>query len=91
MAKKAKADENGESGPTKMQMVREALEELGSDAKPKEIGEFVKAKYATDVNPQMPNVLLLVDTSGSMEYKTSSPAFPACKYDAIWPPAESCV
>ena len=35
-----------------------------------------------DVNPLMPNVLLLVDTSGSMEYKTSSPAFPACKYDA---------
>ena len=35
-----------------------------------------------DVNPQMPNVLLLVDTSGSMEYKTSSNVFPACKYDA---------
>lgn len=35
-----------------------------------------------DVNPQMPNVLLLVDTSGSMEYKTSSNSFPVCKYDA---------
>src|SRR3954453_14236213 len=45
------------------------------------------------VNPQMPNVLLLVDTSGSMEYKTSSNAFPACKYDATGviasPPASS--
>ncbi|MEO8918656.1 MAG: hypothetical protein ABI488_14615, partial [Polyangiaceae bacterium] len=30
----------------------------------------------------MPNVLLLVDTSGSMEYKTSSNAFPVCRYDA---------
>ena len=35
-----------------------------------------------DVNPQLPNVLLLVDTSGSMEYKTSSNSFPACRYDA---------
>jgi type IV pilus assembly protein PilY1 len=35
-----------------------------------------------DVNVQMPNVLLLVDTSGSMEYKTSATAFPDCKYDA---------
>src|SRR3954463_7286325 len=41
-----------------------------------------RAQNDADVNPQMPNVLLLVDTSGSMEYKTSSPAFPACKYDA---------
>ena len=40
------------------------------------------AAAQADVNPQMPNVLLLVDTSGSMEYKTSSNAFPACKYDA---------
>ncbi|HWZ88920.1 MAG TPA: hypothetical protein VNW92_08720, partial [Polyangiaceae bacterium] len=35
-----------------------------------------------DTNPQMPNVLLLVDTSGSMEYKTSSSTFPICRYDA---------
>ncbi len=41
-----------------------------------------RAQVDADVNPQMPNVLLLVDTSGSMEYKTSSNAFPACKYDA---------
>lgn len=34
-----------------------------------------------DVNPQLPNVLLLVDTSGSMEYKTSSNSFPVCRYD----------
>jgi len=40
------------------------------------------AQTDADVNPQMPNVLLLVDTSGSMEYKTSSNVFPACKYDA---------
>ncbi|HEY0466222.1 MAG TPA: hypothetical protein VGC79_18555, partial [Polyangiaceae bacterium] len=35
-----------------------------------------------DVSPPMPNMLVLVDTSGSMEYKTSSPAFPKCKYDS---------
>ncbi|HKO47413.1 MAG TPA: hypothetical protein VJV79_06805 [Polyangiaceae bacterium] len=48
---------------------------------------FAKQAQAqdADVNPLMPNVLLLVDTSGSMEYKTSSNAFPACKYDASGP------
>lgn len=40
------------------------------------------ARAQADVAPQNPNVLLLVDTSGSMEYKTSSNAFPACRYDA---------
>jgi type IV pilus assembly protein PilY1 len=43
------------------------------------------APYAAaqaDVAPQNPNVLLLVDTSGSMEYKTSSNSFPLCRYDA---------
>jgi type IV pilus assembly protein PilY1 len=35
-----------------------------------------------DVNPQMPNVLLLVDTSGSMEYLTSASTFPVCRYNA---------
>jgi type IV pilus assembly protein PilY1 len=31
-----------------------------------------------DVNPPMPNVMLLVDSSGSMEYKSSSAKFPSC-------------
>jgi type IV pilus assembly protein PilY1 len=31
-----------------------------------------------DVNPPRPNVLLLVDSSGSMEYKTSSTTYPTC-------------
>src|SRR5687768_14097175 len=53
MAKKAKTGANGESGPSKMQMVREALEELGSDAKPKDIGEAIRKKHGTTVNPQM--------------------------------------
>ena len=44
--------------------------------------EQAQAQTDADVNPQMPNVLLLVDTSGSMEYKTSGNVFPACKYDA---------
>jgi len=41
-----------------------------------------QAQVDADVSVQMPNVLLLVDTSGSMEYKTSGNAFPSCKYDA---------
>jgi len=41
-----------------------------------------RAQVDADVSRPMPNVLVLVDTSGSMEYKTSSNAFPACKYDA---------
>lgn len=36
----------------------------------------------SDTNPPMTNTLLLVDTSGSMEYKSSNNAFPACRYDA---------
>ena len=32
----------------------------------------------TDVTPPLPNVLLLVDTSGSMEYKTGTATFPTC-------------
>jgi type IV pilus assembly protein PilY1 len=40
------------------------------------------AAAQADVAPQNPNVLLLVDTSGSMEYKTSSNVFPVCRYDA---------
>ncbi|MEO6600728.1 MAG: hypothetical protein ABIQ16_12695, partial [Polyangiaceae bacterium] len=41
-----------------------------------------RAAAQADVTPQVPNVLLLVDTSGSMEYKTSSNVFPVCRYDA---------
>jgi type IV pilus assembly protein PilY1 len=33
-----------------------------------------------DIAPPPPNVLLLVDTSGSMDYKTGSDAFPTCRY-----------
>ncbi|HEX2876054.1 MAG TPA: hypothetical protein VHP33_32610 [Polyangiaceae bacterium] len=40
----------------------------------------VRAQAQADVSPPPPNVLLLVDTSGSMDYKTSSNAFPSCKY-----------
>jgi type IV pilus assembly protein PilY1 len=36
----------------------------------------------SDVNPTLANVLLLVDTSGSMEYKSGTNTFPQCRYDA---------
>jgi len=52
-----------------------------------------RSSAQADTNPQMPNVLLLVDTSGSMEYKSSSNTFPACRYDSnglvASPPAAS--
>lgn len=36
------------------------------------------ARAQADVNPPLPNVMLLVDTSGSMEYKIGSDQFPVC-------------
>ena len=36
------------------------------------------SKAQVDVNPPLPNVMLLVDTSGSMEYKTGTATFPTC-------------
>jgi type IV pilus assembly protein PilY1 len=38
------------------------------------------ASAQNDVMQPAPNVLLLVDTSGSMEYRTGSSQFPSCKY-----------
>src|SRR5512133_1517068 len=38
----------------------------------------VGAEAQVDVNPPRPNVLLLVDSSGSMEYKTSTTSYPVC-------------
>ncbi len=57
------------------------------------LGYAAHAGAQADVSPQPPNVLLLIDTSGSMEYKTSSNAFPTCRYNATGliasPPAQS--
>jgi type IV pilus assembly protein PilY1 len=39
-----------------------------------------RALAQADISPPPPNVLLLVDTSGSMDYKTNSTTFPTCKY-----------
>ena len=38
------------------------------------------ARAQADVDPPPPNILLLVDTSGSMDYKTASNQFPTCAY-----------
>jgi hypothetical protein len=50
---KGGAADNGSKGPSKMGMVREALQQLGDDAKPKAIGEHVKAKHGVDIQPAM--------------------------------------
>jgi type IV pilus assembly protein PilY1 len=42
------------------------------------VGTALPALAQVDVNPPRPNVLLLVDSSGSMEYTTSSQTFPVC-------------
>jgi type IV pilus assembly protein PilY1 len=39
------------------------------------------AHAQADVSPPAPNVLLLVDSSGSMDYKTTNNNFPACRYN----------
>jgi type IV pilus assembly protein PilY1 len=39
------------------------------------------AHAQADVSPPPPNVLLLVDSSGSMDYKTNGNTFPACRYN----------
>jgi type IV pilus assembly protein PilY1 len=44
-----------------------------------------RAGAQADLNPPPPNVLLLIDTSGSMEYKTSSNSFPLCRFDQNGP------
>jgi len=50
-----------------------ALASLGS------IALFQNVALAQELSVPQPNVMLLVDTSGSMEYQTSSSDFPACK------------
>jgi type IV pilus assembly protein PilY1 len=45
-------------------------------------GYSAHAAAQADVNPQPPNVLLLIDTSGSMEYKSATSTFPVCRYNA---------
>jgi hypothetical protein len=50
---KGGAGDNGEKGPSKMGMVREALQELGDDAKPKAIYDHVKVKHGVDIQPAM--------------------------------------
>lgn len=47
------------------------------------------ASAQNDVNPPLPNVLLLVDTSGSMEYKVGASAYPACYPDGSLPSEKS--
>lgn len=42
-----------EAGPSKMGMVREALGSLGNEAKPKQIDEYVRAKYGVEIPPTM--------------------------------------
>lgn len=43
----------GERGPNKMQLVRDALAALGSDAKPLAIQEWIKKESGVEMAPQM--------------------------------------
>ncbi len=47
------------------------------------------ARAQVDVNPPLPNVMLLVDSSGSMEYKSSDATFPACDPNGNTPSEKS--
>lgn len=44
---------------------------------------------SADIAPPPPNVLLLVDSSGSMDYKTGSNEFPICSYDGVTPTGQA--
>lgn len=50
---KGNAAENGEKGPSKMGLVRDALQQLGGDAKPKAIFDHVKDKHGVEIPPTM--------------------------------------
>src|SRR5947209_18007980 len=52
MAKK-KGGNGEDGGLSKMSMVREALGDLGANAKPKELAEYISKKFGAEVNPQM--------------------------------------
>jgi type IV pilus assembly protein PilY1 len=46
------------------------------------------ARAQVDLDPPMPNVMLLVDSSGSMEYKVDGTGFPKCYPGATTPASE---
>jgi type IV pilus assembly protein PilY1 len=47
------------------------------------------AQQDADIKPPPPNILLLVDTSGSMDYKTASTSFPTCSYAGVNPTGQA--
>jgi hypothetical protein len=51
MAKKGSTE--GDKGVSKMDLVRQALQELGDEAKPKDIFEHVKSRHGIEITPTM--------------------------------------
>jgi hypothetical protein len=56
MAKKAEGENGGEKGQSKMGAVREALAELGADAKPADIVDFAKRKFGVEISAKQASV-----------------------------------
>lgn len=50
---KANVEEATEKGPSKMNMVRDALRDLGNDAKPKAIYDYVLEKFGVELPTPM--------------------------------------
>src|SRR6478672_11052231 len=48
-----KAGADGDKGVSKMGLVREALQALGGEAKPKDIYEHIKSRHGVDIPPTM--------------------------------------
>jgi hypothetical protein len=53
MARMKGAADEGDKTPSKMGLVRQALQELGDDAKPKAIFDHVKGKHGVEIPPTM--------------------------------------
>lgn len=81
-ASQQKTRDSSSPAPARRRRLRSLLGALAVVSSLLALSQRASAQTDADVSRPMPNVLVLVDTSGSMEYKTSSNAFPACKYDA---------
>src|SRR5688500_12227883 len=53
MAKSKAGANGGAKGASKMSLVREALEQLGGEAKPKDIFDHVKSRHGVEIPPPM--------------------------------------
>ena len=75
-----KGTANGEKGVSKMGLVREALEQLGGEAKPKDIYEHVRSKHGVEIPTTMISSRSAVTSGGPWNQSPGSrPANHPCR------------